>query len=149
MKYLTSSKIKKWRLANTPKKCPVFDSAITDAVVDHNHTSGMVRGVLHRQANAFEGKVSNAWKRYGANNTKLSLPQALRRLADYLEKGDLPLLHPVGVRQICNRFKRLPKREQIFALRMLKFKKSEINSCINSSERLKLYRNFLTQNKYE
>ena len=49
---------------------------------------------------------------------------------------------------MCKRFGRLTKKEQEFALKTLKYKTSEINACTNSKERIKLYRNFLTKDKY-
>lgn len=38
---------------------------IGDAVLDHCHTSGHVRGVLHRGVNSLLGKIENNFKRYG------------------------------------------------------------------------------------
>ena len=112
LKYLPYKRIKKWREANTPSKCPIFGCRVNDAVVDHCHDSGFVRGVIHRQSNAWAGKIENAWKRYGLNNSKFTLPQALRGLADYLENARTNIMHPVGLKQKVNRFSRLPKEMQ-------------------------------------
>jgi hypothetical protein len=38
------------------------------AVLDHDHTGGHIRSVLHRGCNAAEGKIMNAMRRYGIKN---------------------------------------------------------------------------------
>jgi len=140
MKYLPRKELKEWRDKNTPKVCPIFGIEMNDAVVDHDHETGMVRGVLHRQANAWEGKVFNAWKRFGGNNAKTSYPSALRALADYIEFSRTLYLHPVGLKQLSKRFSRLKKEEQIFSLKALgALKKSEIEACKNTQQRVKLF----------
>ena len=37
----------------------------SEAVVDHCHSSGFIRGVLHRSCNALLGKIENNYKRVG------------------------------------------------------------------------------------
>lgn len=64
-----------------------------DAVLDHCHTTGLCRGVIHRGANALLGKLENNHKRYG-----VSLPMMLalgRNLEGYLKRdfSTMPL-HP-------------------------------------------------------
>ena len=95
MKYITASKLKKWREENKDPTCPIFKC-----------------------------KLKDTGNRYN-------------------------LLHPVGVTQLCKRFGRFKREEQEFALKVLGVKKSEINACTNTRERIKLYRKFLTKNKYE
>ena len=143
MKYLPSSKLKEWRLDNLPDECPIFKCKVDDAVVDHCHSTGLVRGVLHRQSNAWAGKIENSWKRFGQNNSDLALPEALRALATYLEEARTDILHPVGLRQKCNRFGRLAKAEQIKTLRELKCNAEEIKACKNSKDRIQSFRTAL------
>jgi len=143
MKYLPSSKLKEWRQQNLPKECPIFKCKVNDAVVDHCHRTGLVRGVLHRQSNAWAGKIENSWKRFGQNNSDLTLSEALRALATYLEEARTEILHPVGLRQKCNRFDRLSKAEQIDTLIQLKCEQDEINSCKNSKDRTVCFRTAL------
>lgn len=143
MTYLPQNKIKEYRDANKPELCPILEINFTDAVVDHNHDSGMVRGVIHRQANAWEGKVYNSWRRYAKNNCDLTFVECLKNLVKYLERGDTDVLHPVGLVQLGKRFGRMTKEEQVFSLRALGVNKKLIHSCKNSSERIKLYKDYL------
>jgi hypothetical protein len=69
--------------------------------LDHQHKTkketigvngaGLIRGVLCRDCNVFEGKIWNNSKRYGKFD---NLPEFLRNLADYLEKENYPYIHP-------------------------------------------------------
>jgi hypothetical protein len=69
--------------------------------LDHQHKTksetigvegaGLIRGVLCRNCNVFEGKIWNNSKRYGKFKT---LPQFLRAVADYHEKENYPYIHP-------------------------------------------------------
>lgn len=59
-----------------------YPITLDQAVLDHCHTTGQVRGVLHRGVNSLLGKVENNHKRYG-----VSLPMTAamgRNLGDYL-----------------------------------------------------------------
>ena len=141
MKYLPYNSVKIWREKNAPDKCPVFDCGMHDCVVDHCHSSGFVRGILHRQSNAFIGKIENAWNRYGKNNSKISLPNVLRRIAHYLEQDTTDIMHAVGMKDKVSRFSRMKKGDQVnFLTKVLKCKKDEIEACNNQSDRTRLYR---------
>jgi hypothetical protein len=56
-----------------------------DAVCDHCHVTQHTRAALHRQVNAFEGLVFNAYKRCLEWVTDKPLSEILRNLADYVE----------------------------------------------------------------
>ena len=111
LKQITASGLKKlrhkqWLKQN--KTCPILNQIIEykDATLDHKHKTkkeiigedgkGLLRGVLHFQANSWEGKVTNAFKRYGLHKFDISLTQALRNLADYIESPPMPpeYIHP-------------------------------------------------------
>lgn len=65
----------------------------TQAVLDHCHTSGSIRAVLHRSCNALTGKVENNFKRYGVQN----LAAFLHGLPAFLQQHETDqhgLLHP-------------------------------------------------------
>jgi phosphoribulokinase len=113
--------------------------------VDHNHVSGMVRGVISMEGNTFLGRVENSFRRFGSSSDA-TLPSILRSMADYLDKGDTNYLHPVGLKQLASRFNRLPVADQVFALKMLKAKINEIKACTNSKQRTLLYRKLITNN---
>lgn len=99
----------KWWEANG-KKCLITGSEIplSEAVMDHQHKlkseladetgKGLCRGVLSFQANAWEGKVTNSFRRVGLQK-KIDIVTALRNLADYLEcnhihTDDILYIHP-------------------------------------------------------
>lgn len=105
---LEGKDLKKFRIKVHKKqkcKCPILNKKfpVEDMVVDHQHMTkaetigingaGLVRGVIHRQANVLEGKITNAYKRYGLEKM-MPLPKFLRNLAKYLEQENLPIIHP-------------------------------------------------------
>lgn len=118
--------------------CPILKQEIMykDACFDHKHKTkaellgedgkGLLRGILHFQANSWEGKVTNAFKRYGLHKFNISLPEALRNLADYIENPPMKqkYIHPdervfekISKRdfnKICKHyFKMYPKRRKL------------------------------------
>tara|TARA_E500000318_G_scaffold23216_1_gene23606 strand:+ start:3714 stop:4079 length:366 start_codon:yes stop_codon:yes gene_type:complete len=119
-----------------------------DIVVDHCHGTGEIRGVLHRQSNAFLGKVENAWKRYAFRSAGVSLPDALRRMADYIEYSSSGMLHPYGATQLQKKFKRKKLDDQLKILLDLGADIENIDTS-NLEKRSKLYRKKITQNKYD
>ena len=76
-----------------------------DSVVDHKHrlnknqtlgeeSGGLIRQILDFRVNSFEGKVVNAYHRYGLSKVGPPLPTLLRQLADYLESPTTNIIHP-------------------------------------------------------
>lgn len=80
--------------------CPLLgiELPLDKAVADHQHKlkaepctqwqdggKGLIRGAIEFRANAIEGKITNAWARYGMDKDGFDLPTYLRNLADYLE----------------------------------------------------------------
>lgn len=49
-------------------RCALCQLPITKPVLDHDHTTGAVRGALHNGCNALLGKLENNYKRYGVVN---------------------------------------------------------------------------------
>jgi len=83
--------------------CPVLKQKMSfeESSLDHKHRRksdpfggkeglGLIRGVLHKSANAWEGKVYNAFKRLGLHK-KIGFSEALRNLADFI---DNPTVEP-------------------------------------------------------
>ena len=148
MKYLSQNKIKDYRDENKPKQCPVLKVRTDDWVLDHDHQTGLVRGVISRQANSLLGKVENFFLRM-CKQDKSNLPGVLRAMASYLERETLDVLHPVGLVQLTKKFKNsLTASEQVAELKSIGATNQEIESCCNEKQRCKLYRE-LTKNKYE
>lgn len=70
MKRLKPNEVKAWRESQLKAQdgfCALCGLALdpADAVADHHHRKGWMRGVLHRGCNALLGKVENNWKRVG------------------------------------------------------------------------------------
>ena len=144
--YLPQNKLTEWRGKHQPKTCPLILRKTSDWVVDHCHKSGMVRGVVSRVGNALLGKVENfAFRR--CQLTPRELPSVLRAMADYLEREQLDVLHPVGLTQLCKKFKGLTSQKQKATLVDLGAKRIQLMECSNASERTKLFRE-LTKHKH-
>lgn len=83
------------------------------AVLDHNHKTQFVRGVLHRQSNAVLGKIENLWTRYLSYWYSGTLSDFLRKTADYIErKDDHRYLHPGWIKKVQTEFNKLKAKEQ-------------------------------------
>ena len=77
-------------------------------VLDHNHETQYVRGVLHRQVNAALGKIENIWKRYLSTWYPGDLQMFLRQSAQYLElPDDKRWYHPAWIKKIKTEFNKL------------------------------------------
>ncbi len=145
MKYLPQSKLAEWRKKNAPKKCPLVEYKTSNWVVDHDHTSGFVRGVVSSEGNALLGRIENAFKRLSRGAKKASLPTILRNMASYLEQDDLTLLHPEGFRQLYKRFYSLSKDLQLDILLKFGTNRDDISKCKNAKERTELYKQIIKQ----
>lgn len=71
--------------------CPLLEVELNthkavSPVLDHDHKSGDCRDVISLNANSWIGRVENSWFRFCDKHTQITLPEALRNLADYLEK---------------------------------------------------------------
>lgn len=103
MRKLSRSQMRTWalrKLAEQGGVCPLcgqpIDTSIKgELVIDHDHDTGEIRGVLHRSCNAAEGKVANAAGRWGAKSMKYSaIVPWLERLLVYLKQPGCGLVYP-------------------------------------------------------
>ena len=141
MKHLKGKDLKEYRTINTPKVCPIFKCEPIP-VVDHDHKEGWIRGVIDRDANQFEGKITGAFRRYGTR-AEVNLPTALRNMADYIERKHTGIMHPKGIVTLVKRFKNKPAHEQKHILHGCGFTEEHILECKNKAERGKLFRKYL------
>jgi len=148
MTYLSQNQIKEFREANKPVSCPILDTKTNDWVLDHDHQTGMVRGVLSRQANSLLGKVENFFLKM-CRGRKEDLPNTLEAMATYLEREEMDVLHPVGLTQLTRKFANsLTAAQQVTELKDLGASEGDLASCKNQKQRKELFRK-LTKNKYE
>lgn len=96
-----SKKFRKKQWIKQKKQCGILKQEIKweDTTLDHKHKlksekpgpdyKGLVRGVLHFQANSLEGVITNKFKRFGLHKF-ISLPQFLRNMADFVEQPPVP-----------------------------------------------------------
>jgi hypothetical protein len=95
LKYSEIAAVRQELLLKQKRVCGVCRGLIADedAVLDHDHDTGAIRGVLHRSCNALLGKIENNYRRYGVKN----LAAFLQGAPSYLQKHQTNrtgLLHP-------------------------------------------------------
>lgn len=108
---LSQSQISKYRdelLRAQNDLCPICGELINgDAVLDHDHRTGHVRGVLHRSCNGLEGKITNWVKSFGKT---LDVSSLLSSLLEYqLRDSSSNPLHPLHKTDIDKNIKKLQK----------------------------------------
>lgn len=74
---LKQREIKEWRDKLYEQQrgiCPICGTGLQheDSVLDHCHSSGHIRGTLHRSCNALLGKIENNYKRIGVSFSMLA-----------------------------------------------------------------------------
>lgn len=76
-------------------KCAIcgLDCSEEQAVLDHDHTHGHIRGVLHRGCNAAEGKILKSLKRYGIKDPKAYLEGMVKYHQTHAE-NQTGFIHP-------------------------------------------------------
>jgi hypothetical protein len=141
--YIPAHKIKEFRERHNPGICPILLKKLTKSVVDHDHRTGEVRGVIDFNANNLLGVIERKYYSYCSGDPK-DLPDVLRRIADFLERPPTGYLHPVGLNQLVAKFKGKNKEQQIKLLNSFYLVDNDaISLCTNQSDRVKLYRTLL------
>lgn len=105
-------------------------------VTDHAHDDEQfVRGILHRQVNAFLGKAENAYVRLIQWWYPNDLPTLMRECADYLEREpDKRYRHPMWIKKINTAFNKLKSSEKDQVLELMGLEKGK-----NDTERKKIF----------
>ncbi|MCK5535524.1 MAG: hypothetical protein KAI79_01790, partial [Bacteroidales bacterium] len=88
-------------------RCAICTEEITEnsgSSLDHQHKlkseeigidgAGLIRGVLCRNCNVYEGKIWNNSTRYGRGKSVAERIQWLEQLIEYYKKGTYDLIHP-------------------------------------------------------
>lgn len=88
-----------------------------DAVLDHNHRTQFVRGVLHRQVNAALGKIENIWDRYLKSWYKGTLSDFLHEASYYIDQpDDTRFVHPQWLKKSKTEFNKLNSAQKSYVL---------------------------------
>lgn len=103
MRKLTRSMVRPYALKLLKEQgglCPLCGKPIDptvpkELVLDHDHKTGQVRGVLHRSCNSAEGKVSHAAGHWGAKSMDYeAIVSWLKCMVAYLEQPKKEFLYP-------------------------------------------------------
>lgn len=93
---LTYTKVREYRqqqLSLQDNCCDLCgEPIIDDAVLDHDHRSGLIRKVLHRGCNAMLGKIENNLARNRMDHNRLKTWAS--NLVDYIQTTHTDILHP-------------------------------------------------------
>jgi hypothetical protein len=123
--------------------CPLCSQPIDltikgEGVLDHDHDSGLIRGVLHRSCNAAEGKISNAAARWGAKSSKYSeIVKYLENVVLYLKSPKKNMMYPTHQTEDEKRADRNKKAREVraaLAVRKRMAIQARISANLNSGE---------------
>lgn len=132
---------------------PILGNYSKNWVLDHDHDTGMCRGIIDRDINQFIGKIESAYKRFVKHKTPESLPNILQDISSYLRVSNSSankigdVLHPEGVRKLCRQFSYKNAADQSKVLKsMYKYTIKELK-LMSKADRLKLYRSYFADEK--
>lgn len=112
-------------------------------VLDHDHKTQYVRGVLHRQTNAVLGKLENLYIRYLSWWYSGSLSDFLRKAAEYIEKEHpKEYVHPGWIKSVTTQFRKLKSKDKDILLSKL-----GIAECKNDLQRVNAFKKYILQSR--
>ena len=93
LKYKEVKLYREQQLALQNNLCALCGDAVTDdAVLDHDHKTGLLRQVLHRGCNSLLGKIENNLARSQMDHSRLR--SWAENLVDYIQTTHTGILHP-------------------------------------------------------
>lgn len=93
LKYTEVKSYRQAQLLNQNQHCALCgDIILDDAVLDHDHKTGLIRKVLHRGCNALLGKIENNLARNKINQGRLI--KFTENLVNYIQVTHTEILHP-------------------------------------------------------
>lgn len=93
LKYSEIAKYRSQQLGNQASECALCgDMIFDDAVLDHDHKTGLIRKVLHRGCNSMLGKIENNMPRSKMTQDRLEVFAG--RLIEYIKTQHTECLHP-------------------------------------------------------
>jgi hypothetical protein len=93
LKYTEIKAYRLQQLAQQNNCCALCgEPVVDDAVLDHDHKTGLLRKVLHRGCNIMLGKIENAMPRCRVDMNKLEVIAG--RLIEYIKTQHTDILHP-------------------------------------------------------
>jgi hypothetical protein len=121
------------------------------AVLDHNHETEVVRGVIDRQVNAALGKIENIWKRYLSTWYPGKLSDFLEQAKVYIDSDGFmqthQVYHPNWINRCVRDFKKLDAKSQREVLTRIIEKPFDMPS--NAENRARLFRSSILQERKE
>lgn len=115
---LKTSQVKEYRSQQLIKQCNLCalcgeQLAPQEAVLDHDHKSGLVRQVLHRGCNSLLGKIENSLPRSRVDIRRLK--GIAHNLIGYMTKQHTEVFHPTHktVEEKKARAKRLARKRRL------------------------------------
>jgi len=123
----------------------------SDAVLDHNHKTEVVRGAIHRQVNAALGKIENIWTRYLSTWYPGTLTDFLESARIYIDSDGFiqnnTVYHPNWIKRCVRDFKKLDAKSQKEVLtRTIEI---PFDMPSNAENRARLFRSAILQERKE
>jgi hypothetical protein len=113
------------------------------AVLDHNHETEVVRGVIDRQVNAALGKIENIWRRYLSTWYPGKLTDFLEQAKVYIDSDGFmqthQVYHPNWIKRCVRDFKKLSSMYQQMVLKEMN-EDTDFAMPSNAEGRVKLFR---------